>query len=128
MADINYSVTLKVDKDNLSNSVSANGITADMSAVGLLSQTLTLSTSAISISTANLSSVGLAFLRNLSTATASVAQVGVDSGGTFVSFASLRAGEPAATDWADALRAARLRAVQAGHRAAITGFGLRDGG
>ena len=95
MADINYSVTLKVDKDNLSNSVSANGITADMSAVGLLSQTLTLSTSAISISTANLSSVGLAFLRNLSTATASVAQVGVDSGGTFVSFASLRAGEPA---------------------------------
>ena len=95
MADINYSVTLKVDKDNLSNSVSANGITADMSAVGLLSQTLTLSTSAISISTANLSSVGLAFLRNLSTATASVAQVGVDSSGAFISFASLRAGEPA---------------------------------
>ncbi len=95
MADISYSVTVKVDKDYLSNTSNASGITAAMSLAGLKSDTYTLSTNASSISTANLGAVGLGFLRNLSTATASTVQVGIEAGGSFVSFATLRAGEPA---------------------------------
>ena len=94
MADISYSITMKVDKSNLSNSVSASGITATMAQVGLQSMTLSLTTAVTSISTASLSSVGMAFLRNLSTATTSTAQVGITAGGSFVPLCTLRAGEP----------------------------------
>lgn len=94
MADITYGLSMRVDKQNLSNVVQANGITASMANVGLLSMTLTLSTSAVSISTANLSAVGIAFVRNLSTATSSTAQVGITAGGSFAPFTTIRAGEP----------------------------------
>lgn len=95
MPDISYGITLKVDKDYLGNSVSIQNVTATMSEVGMNSMTLALSTNAVSISTANLTNVGLAFLRNLSTATASTATVGIYEGGSFVGFCTLRAGEPA---------------------------------
>jgi len=95
MADINYSVSVRVDKDYLANNISTGGVTATMALTGLKSDTYTLSTSASSISTANLGTVGLGFLRNLSTATASTVQIGIEAGGSFVSFATLRAGEPA---------------------------------
>lgn len=95
MADINYSVAVSVAKGFLANTVNASGVTADMSQTGLLSQTLTLSTNAVSISTANLASVGLAYLQNLSTHTAQTAAIGIEAGGSFVGFATLRAGEPA---------------------------------
>lgn len=95
MADINYSVSVKVEKGYLSNNVNVSGVTADMSLTGMRSDTYTLTTAASSISTANLGSVGLGFLRNLSTATASTVQIGIEAGGSFVSFATLRAGEPA---------------------------------
>lgn len=94
MSDINYSIAYRVSKGFLSNSVNA-GVTAEMSQTGMLSQTLTLSSSAVSINTANLGSVGLAFLQNLSTATIQTAAVGIDAGGSFVGFTTLRAGEPA---------------------------------
>lgn len=97
MADITYSASIRVEKDNLSNTIQVNSVTANMSQVGLLAQTLTLSTSATSISTANLSSVGVAFLRNLSTDTSFTATIGVNASGTFVGFATLRAGEIAVT-------------------------------
>ena len=95
MSDINYTISLRVAKGFLDNSVSASGVTADMAQTGLLSQTLTLSTNAVNISTASLSGVGLAYLRNLSTATLHTAAIGVNSGGSFVGFCTLRAGEPA---------------------------------
>lgn len=95
MADISYGVSIRVEKGNLSNQISVNGATASMSQVGMQSLTLTLTTSAVSISTASLSSVGLAFLRNLSTVASSTAQVGIEAGGSFVGFTTLRAGEPA---------------------------------
>jgi hypothetical protein len=95
MPDISYSVSYLVSKGFLSNSVNAIGVTANMTNTGLLSQTLTLSTNAVSISTANLSSVGLAFLQNLSTSTIQTAAIGIAAGGSFVGFATLRAGEPA---------------------------------
>lgn len=95
MPDISYNVALRVDKDFLNNSVSVQNVTATMNQVGMNSQTLTLSTNAVAISTANLTGVGLAFLRNLSTATAATCTIGIDSGGSFLGFCTLRAGEPA---------------------------------
>jgi len=95
MPDISYAVSLKVDKEFLSNSVSVGNATANMNQVGMQSFTLTLSTNAVQITTANLSSVGLAFMRNLSTATAATVTVGIDAGGSFLGFNTLRAGEPA---------------------------------
>jgi hypothetical protein len=95
MSDINYSISYRVSKGFLSNSVNVNAATAAMNVAGLLSQTLTLSTNAVSISTANLSSVGLAFLQNISTSTLQTAAIGIAAGGSFVGFATLRAGEPA---------------------------------
>ena len=94
MPDISYNVALKLDKDYLNNSVSVVNVTATMSQVGMNSMTLALSTNPVSISTANLTSVGLAFLRNLSTATAATATIGISEGGSFVGFCTLRAGEP----------------------------------
>lgn len=95
MPDISYNVGLKVDKDYLSNFVSVANVTATMSQAGMSSVTLSLSTNVTNISTASLSSVGVAFLRNLSTDTAATVTVGVNSGATFVPFGTLRAGEPA---------------------------------
>lgn len=95
MADVSYSINFSVDKGFLRNSINVPNVTANMSQVGMQSLTLTLTTNAVSISTASLSSVGMAFLRNLSTATASTAQIGIDGGGSFVSLTTLRAGEPA---------------------------------
>lgn len=94
MADISYTLSMKVDKDFLSNSVSVGNVTASMAEVGMSSMTLALSTNATQISTANLSSVGLAFMRNLSTATAATVTIGIDAGGSFLAFNTLRAGEP----------------------------------
>lgn len=95
MSDINYTISYRIAKGFLNAQANAVGATADMSNTGMLSQTLTLSTNAVSISTANLSSVGLAFLQNLSTHTAQTASIGIEAGGSFVGFTTLRAGEPA---------------------------------
>ena len=95
MSDINYSVSYRVSKGFLNAQVNTGGATAAMNQTGMLSQTLTLSTNAVAISTANLASVGLAFLQNLSTHTAQTASIGIDAGGSFVGFSTLRAGEPA---------------------------------
>lgn len=95
MADISYSVSVRISKDNLDNVVNVSGVTASMSLTGLRSDTYTLSSNSVSISTANLGSVGLAYMRNLSTATASTASIGIGGGGSYLPFASLRAGEVA---------------------------------
>lgn len=95
MADVSYSINFSVDKGFLRNSISVSNVTANMAQVGMQSLTLTLTTNSVSISTASLSSVGVAFLRNLSTSASSTAQIGIDGGGSFVSLATLRSGEPA---------------------------------
>lgn len=94
MADISYSMSMRVSKGYLDDLVSIAGGTATMDTVGMKSLTITLSTSATSISTANLTSVGMAFLRNLQTSTSSTVTIGVDSGG-FAGFSTLRSGESA---------------------------------
>jgi hypothetical protein len=95
MADLNISCAYSLSKDNLTNSASVSGATASMANSGFQSNTLSLSGTAVGISTANLTNVGVAFIQNLSTSTAATAAIGVLSGGTFVPFANLRAGEPA---------------------------------
>jgi hypothetical protein len=95
VADINYSVNLRVDKDFLSNSLAATNVTANMAEVGMKSDTYALSGTPVSISTANLSAAGLAFVRNLATATAATCQIGIVVGTSFSAFATPRPGEPA---------------------------------
>jgi hypothetical protein len=95
MADISYNVSIKVDKDFLSNSVSVSNVTANMTEVGMNSMTLALSTNATTINTANLSRVGVGFFRNLNTATAATVSIGIIAGGSFGAFSTLRPGEPA---------------------------------
>jgi len=95
MSDITYSMSLKVDKGNLVNQIQVSQVTASMAKAGYSSLVYDLTTNATSISTANLTTVGLAFLRNLSTSSASTAQVGIEAGGSFFGFTTLRGSEPA---------------------------------
>jgi hypothetical protein len=95
MADVSYSVLFRVDKDNFFNQINVTQVTATQSRGGYRSVVMDLSTAYSSISTANLSSVGLAFLRNLATSSAATVQIGIEAGGSFGSFGTLRGGEPA---------------------------------
>jgi hypothetical protein len=95
MADINYSVSLRVEKDNLSVSIPPSPVTATMAAVGLQDNVYTLSGTPTNLPTATLTSVGIALLRNLSTATASTCRIGIVVSGTMHPFASPRPGEVA---------------------------------
>lgn len=95
MSDISYGVSLVVNKGYLNSQIQISNVTATMQQEGMQSLTYSLSTNPVSLSTASLSNVGMAFMRNLSTATASTAQIGIDAGGSFVSLATVRAGEPA---------------------------------
>ena len=95
MADVTCTVSMKVNKGFLQADVNARGVTAAMTSDSMISTTYALTTNATTLSTANLSSVGFGVFRNLSTATASTAQIGIAAGGSFVSLATLKAGEPA---------------------------------
>lgn len=95
MADINYSISMRVDKENLSNSINTSSVTANMSTVGMQSATYVLSGTPTTLATASLTAVGIAFLRNLSTATATTCSIGVVSGTSLISFAAPRPGETA---------------------------------
>jgi len=96
MADINYTISTTVAKGALRQTYSAAGVTADCSATGISTQTLSPGTNAagtVSISTATLSSVGLFFARNLSTVSTATVSFGQLSAGTLVPTVSLRGGE-----------------------------------
>lgn len=93
MAEITYSVSSRVSGDGLSGSVSANAITAAMSVPGLRTDVMTMSSSAVDISTANLTSAGLAIIQSIDTSTASTCLLSVSSGGSTYAFSSLRSGE-----------------------------------
>lgn len=95
MPDISFGASLTVSKDYLNSQVNVSNVTASMSEVGLKSDTYLLSGAPVSISTANLSAAGLAFVRNLATATAATCQIGIVVGTSFSAFAAPRPGEPA---------------------------------
>lgn len=98
MADISYSINMKVEKGFLSNSINALNVTATMNKVGMSSIVASLSTTPAIIagtSSTSVATAGICFLRNLATAAAATANIGINSGGSFVTFAALRGGETA---------------------------------
>ena len=98
MADVNYSINANVSKGNLSQTLAAAGVTANMTVSGVNTLTLTPGTNAAgtaAISTASMSSVGMFFARNLSTVSTATVSFGQLSGGSLVPTVALRGGEAA---------------------------------
>lgn len=94
---ITYSLTARIEKENLSHTINVNNVTASMTKVGLMSTTLPLSGTASQIDTSNLTTPGMCFIRNLNTSTLSTAQVGVvDNSNQYLPIIDLRPGEQSA--------------------------------
>lgn len=123
MPDLTLGTTMYVTKGNLSSNIYSSNVTATMSQTGLRTTVYTaLSTTAVSIATANLSSVGVAHFWNLATDTNATATVQVVSGATTLAFTTLRPGEPAM------LRLASGVSFQAiGHTAASLRVDITEG-
>lgn len=98
MPDIVYTVNANVSKGALSQTFAAAGVTANMAASGISTQTLSPGTNAAgtaAISTASMTSVGMFFARNLSTVSTATVSFGQLSAGALVPTISLRGGEAA---------------------------------
>lgn len=97
MADVTYNLSIRASRDNLDYTSQVSGVTASMNVTGMRSDTYALSSTHATISTANLSSVGFAFLRNLSASTATIvtAQFGIVTGGSFYPVTTLQPGDAA---------------------------------
>ena len=98
MPDLTWSINAQVARGNLNQAFVASGVTADSSASGITTLTLTPGTNAAgtaAISTATLSSVGLFFARNLSTVVTAAVAFGQLSAGALVPCVSLKGGEAA---------------------------------
>jgi hypothetical protein len=98
MSDLTWNINAQVAKGSLNQAFVASGITADMSASGITTQTLTPGTNAAgttAITTATMSSVGLFFARNLSTVATAAVSFGQLSAGSLVPCVSLKGGEAA---------------------------------
>lgn len=122
MADLTLGTTIIVNKGNLSTNLYAANITAAMSQAGIKTTVYTLSTTAVSLSTANLSSVGVAQFWNISSDTSATALLSAISGANVVAFAAPRPGEPAM------MRLAGGVSFQAtGHTAAILRVDITEG-
>jgi hypothetical protein len=95
MADVSYSINLNVNAGALQQNVNASNITSDFQTAGFLALTLNVGTSTQAISTVAASSLGLAFVRSLSTADAQVVTLGRISGTTLFGAVRVKAGEAA---------------------------------
>jgi len=98
MPDLTWNINAQVARGNLNQALVASGVTADMSASGINTLTLTPGTNAagtVAITTATMSSVGLFFARNLSTVSTATVSFGQLSAGALVPCVSLRGGEAA---------------------------------
>lgn len=98
MPDLTWSINAQVARGNLNQAFVASGVTADSSASGITTLTLTPGTNAAgtaAISTATLTSVGLFFARNLSTIATAAVSFGQLSSGVLVPTVSLKGGEAA---------------------------------
>lgn len=98
MPDLTWSINAQVARGNLNQAFVASGVTADSSASGITTLTLTPGTNAAgtaAISTATLTSVGLFFARNLSTIATAAVSFGQLSAGVLVPTVSLKGGEAA---------------------------------
>jgi hypothetical protein len=95
VADISYTINGRVDRGPLQQSFAASGVTATMESAGVLSVTLGLGTATQEVSTASLSSVGMAFVRNLGTVSTHTVSMGRLDGTTLFETLRLRGGEAA---------------------------------
>lgn len=98
MPDITWNINAQVARGNLNQALVASGVTADMTASGINTLTLTPGTNAAgtsAITTATMTSVGLFFARNLSTVATAAVSFGQLSAGALVPCVSLRGGEAA---------------------------------
>jgi hypothetical protein len=95
MADAVFSFQVQATKGSFAQTLMASGITADMAAAGLLSVPATLGTTPVTLSTANLSSLGIAVVHNLATESTHVVTFGRWDGTTLWGSAALRGGEKA---------------------------------
>jgi len=95
MADLTLGTTLIVSKGSLSANLYSANVTATMNQSGLKTTVYTLSSTAVSLSTANLSSVGVAQFWNISGDTNATVLVSAVNGASVVGFAAPRPGEPA---------------------------------
>jgi len=122
MADLTIGTTIIVSKGSLTANLYASNVTAAMSQAGLKTTVYTLSSTAVSLSTANLSSVGIAQFWNISGDTNATALVSAVSGASVVGFAAPRPGEPAL------MRLAGGVSFQAtGHTASILRVDITEG-
>ena len=98
MPDLTWNINAQVARGNLNQALVASGVTADMSASGINTLTITPGTNAagtVAITTATMSSVGLFFARNLSTVATAAVSFGQLSAGALVPCVSLKGGEAA---------------------------------
>ena len=122
MADLTLGTSLVVDKGNLQSTRYVSNATAAMSQTGMKTTVYTLSSTAVSITTANLAAVGVAHFQNIATDTNATALVSVVSGTSTVAFAAPKPGEPMM------FRVATGVSFQAtGHTAAILRVDITEG-
>jgi hypothetical protein len=122
MADLTIGTTIIVSKGSLSANLYSANVTATMNQSGLKTTVYTLSSTAVSLSTANLSSVGIAQFWNISGDTNATVLVSAVSGASAVGFAAPRPGEPAL------MRLAGGVSFQAtGHTSAILRVDITEG-
>jgi hypothetical protein len=98
MPDLTWNINAQIAKGNLNQALVASGVTANMSASGINTLTITPGTNAagtVAISTATMTSVGLFFARNLSTVATAAVSFGQLSAGALVPCVSLKGGEAA---------------------------------
>jgi len=98
MPDLTWNINAQLARGALNQAFVASGVTADCSASGVNTVTITPGTNAagtVAISTASMSSVGLFFARNLSTVATAAVSFGQLSAGALVPCVSLKGGEAA---------------------------------
>lgn len=95
MPDVTYNLSGTVIKGSLREQFNAPAITADMASAGMLVVTVGLNTNTTQVTTTNLGSLGLAFLRNLATETTHTVSFGRLDGTTLYDSVRLKAGEAA---------------------------------
>lgn len=119
MPDVTYNISGTVQKGSLREQFNASAVTSDIATAGVLSLTLALGTTTTQINTATIGAVGLAFIRNLATATTHTVSLGRLDGTTLHDTVRLKAGEAALLRLAPGDYAARA-AVAGTTRAVIT--------
>lgn len=123
MPDISYTISGQVQKGAFSQSFAASGVTADIATSGLVALTLNLSTAVSTISTTNISAVGMAFVRSLATTTTHTVSFGRLVSGTLYETVRLKAGEAAVLRLAPGDYAAKADVAGSGARIWVTIYG-----